>query len=344
MSQIKNSNAGTGIVLAVIAVICVSISFIQTALGYELLAGPVFTWLFSLIISAFMLLTNFRLKEALSDGKAVWGIAAFYVIIVFFSFAGNFNAFYSQFMKDELYETELRNYETQIPAIQQKAIQTIRATNDAQEVETKVNQLKFSLESQILDPANAGFGERASDIKGEIEDLLDVKLTQYDGAPVDIASKMTTQIDQVLTTKIKAMTQDGNALISQINTKVDSVMPVIRQTLLPANINDMGRSGIDLADNTYNTIGEMTKGFTSTFSYEPIKSEQLQVGKISHSFKSAFVKGDNPQATIIATLASLAVDFLVPIYLLLTIGRKEEDHQPYIKKSGRKRSEGVEVL
>ena len=69
MNKSENSNTGTGIVLAVIAVICVSISFIQTALGYKLLAGPVFTWLFSLIISAFMLLTNLRLRDNLQQSQ-----------------------------------------------------------------------------------------------------------------------------------------------------------------------------------------------------------------------------------------------------------------------------------
>ena len=89
MSKVVNSEAGTGIVLAIIALVCVSISFIQTALGYELLAGTVFTWLFSFIISAFMLLTNFRLRTALQKGMAVGGILVFYSIIAFFSFTAN---------------------------------------------------------------------------------------------------------------------------------------------------------------------------------------------------------------------------------------------------------------
>ncbi|MEM8525487.1 MAG: MARVEL domain-containing protein [Bacteroidota bacterium] len=344
-SKHKQSNAGTGIVLAVIAVICVSISFIQTALGYELLAGPVFTWLFSLIISAFMLLTNLRLKDALQKGAAFMGILAFYFIIAFFSFAGNFNAFYSQFMKDELFEKELRNYETQIPAIQQRAIQVARGTNNAKEVEMKVNQLKFSLESQILDPANSGFGERAQSILQEIESTLGTKLTQYEGEPKSIATKMNIQIDQVLNAKLAVLTKDSEVVIKKINAKVDEVMPVIRMALLPENIGLQGRNALDIADNTYNTIGEMTKGFEPSFAFEPIKSEQLQVGKISHSFQSGFGKMENPQATLIASLASLAVDFLVPIYLLLTVARREEEKEaPVFVASKKSREKEVQVI
>ncbi|MEM9884901.1 MAG: hypothetical protein AAF849_03345 [Bacteroidota bacterium] len=343
MDKTENSNSGTGIVLAVIAVICVSISFIQTALGYKLLAGPVFTWLFSLIISAFMLLTNLRLRDNLRKGLAIGGIIAFYCIIAFFSFAGNFNAFYSQFMKDELIENELRVYETQIPAIQQQAIQAVRGTNNAKEVEMKVNQLKYSLESQILDPANAGFGEKATEIKQEIESILGTNLTEYEGEAKAIASKMNVQIDQVLQAKLAVLTKDSDSVIKKINSKVDAVMPDIRLALLPQNIAAEGRSALDLADNTYNTIGEMTKGFISTFQFEPIKSQQLQVGKISHSFQSGFAKMENPQATLIATLASLAVDFLVPIYLLLTIARRDEENRPVFMGTKTRKRE-VEVI
>lgn len=346
MKKTESSNSGTDIALAIIAVICVSISFIQTALGYELLAGPIFTWLFSLIISAFMLLTNLRLRDALHKGAAIIGILAFYVIIAFFSFAGNFNAFYSQFMKDELIENELRTYETQIPAIQQSAIQAMRKTNDAKEIEMKVKQLKYSLESQILDPANSGFGERAKEIKQEIETILGTQLTKYEGDSKSIATKMNIQIDQVLQTKLAVMTKDSDVVIAKINAKVDEVMPNIRLALLPQNIANQGRSALDLADNTYNTIGEMTKGFIPTFSYEPIKSEQLQVGKISHSFQSGFGKMENPQATLIATLASLAVDFLVPIYLLLTVAGAsgEQANAPSLFKTNKHRRREVEVI
>ncbi|MEM9991700.1 MAG: hypothetical protein AAF738_08050, partial [Bacteroidota bacterium] len=321
MNKTANSEAGTGIVLALIAIVCVSISFIQTALGYELLAGPIFTWLFSFIISAFMLLTNFRLRAALQKGLAAGGILVFYGIIAFFSFAGNFNAFYSQFMKDELFENELRTYETQIPALQQRAIQSIRGTNNAKEIEMQVQQLKQSLTSQILDPANSGFGERSQEMLQEIEAILGSPLTKYDGNPKAIASKMNVQIEQVLNAKLAVLTKDSDALIEKINQKTQEAMPEIRTALLPANIAEQGRSALDLADNTYNTIGEMTKGFEPSFTFNPIKTEQLQVGKISHSFRSAFVKMDNPQATFIAALASLAVDFLVPVFLLLTVGK-----------------------
>ncbi len=344
MSKIGNSEAGSGIILAIIAVVCVSISFIQTALGYESLAGPIFTWLFSFIISAFMLLTNFRLRGALQKGAAVAGILAFYGIIAFFSFAGNFNAFYSQFMKDELFEKDLRNYETQIPAIQQRALQAVRGTNNAKEVEMKVNQLKRSLESQILDPENTGFGERAQEVLQEIESILGTQLTRYEGDSKAIASKMNIQIEQVLQAKLAVLTKDSDVVLKKINAKAEEVMPVIREALLPANIAAQGRNALDLADNAYNTIGEMTRGFESSFAFEPIKTEQLQVGKISHSFQSAFVKMENPQATLIATLASLAVDFLVPIFLLLTVGRVYERNSSAPKVQARNRRREVEVI
>ena len=115
----------TGFALIIIALICISISFVQTAIGYELLAGPIFTWLFSFVISAFLLMSNLMIKENVSTGKSLIGILSFFMIIAFFSFAGNFNAFYSQFMEAELFDKKLKEYQVQIPALTNKGTKEV---------------------------------------------------------------------------------------------------------------------------------------------------------------------------------------------------------------------------
>ena len=317
-----SSSKFTSFALLIIALICISISFVQTAIGYELLAGPIFTWLFSFVISAFLLIGNLKIKENVSTGKSVIGILAFFMIIAFFSFAGNFNAFYSQFMETELYDEKLKEYQAQIPSLTNKATISIENSHRADEVNTKVRQLSLSLRSQILDPANLGFGERALLITSEIERLLETSLTMYEGNPSAIADKMDTQINQLLEAKLSALSKNGDIVTAQLDQILNASGTSISSALAS---NDPGEKKASLAsaEESYNRIGELTKSIDAEFAFLPMQAEHLEMGKISHSFYSGFVKKDNSQATLIATLASLAIDFLVPIFILLVYGGSE---------------------
>mgnify|MGYP001801329305 CR=1 FL=1 len=51
-----------------------------------------------------------------------------------------------------------------------------------------------------------------------------------------------------------------------------------------------------------------------------------------------------PQATLIAALASLAVDFLVPVYLLLTIARRDEEKEVPAFVAPRSKEREVQVI
>ena len=309
----------TGFALLIIALICISISFVQTAIGYELLAGPIFTWLFSFVISAFLLIGNLKIKENVQTGKSVIGILSFFMIIAFFSFAGNFNAFYSQFMEGELFDKKLKVYQAHIPSLTNKATIAIENSHKAEEVQIKVRQLGLSLRTQILDPANLGFGERAMAITKEIERLLETPLTLYEGNASSIADKMDVQIKQLLDAKVSALSKNGDIVTSKIDQIEGSSDTLIASALASAE-SPKKRAALASAEESYNRIGELTRSIDTDFAFAPLSAEHLETGKISHSFYSGFVKKDNPQATLVATLASLAIDFLVPIFILLVYG------------------------
>ncbi len=330
MSQSKQgSHALENTVLIILALICVSISFLQTARGYDELAGPVFNWAFSIVISLFILLLNFRFRDHLRKGLAIAGILAFYLIVTSFSFAGNFNAFYSQFMEKELYETELKVFRSDLEGIQQKAITALDNSNNADEVRAKVLPLKRALEEQIKNPGNPGLGEKARSLITEIESILATPITLLQGRSYEeTATLMGQQIENVLNDQLSVLTADADRLALRINTMADSIKPEIDAALqqggdvLKAN----GKRLLDETAGIHNTIGALALNTLGEgqFTFEPIQSKHAQVGKVSHSFQSA-MRGDNPQAAWIAGVASLAVDLLVPLYIVLTVRRKEEE-------------------
>jgi hypothetical protein len=141
---------------------------------------------------------------------------------------------------------------------------------------------------------------------------------------------MGAQIENVLNDQLSVLTADSDRLMARMNMMADSIKPQIDVVLMEGgeSLKAKGKELLDETARIHNTIGELTMNTLGKdqFSYEPIQSQHSQVGKISHSFQSA-MRGDNPQAAWIAGVASLAVDLLVPLYIVLTVRRKEEEDE-----------------
>lgn len=311
-------------VLVVLALICISISFVQTAVGYEELAGSLFTWLFSLVICLFILLLNFRFREALRREEGVIGIVFFFLIVIAFSFAGNFNAFYSQFMKKELYEEELKEFDSKLAGIKQRAVTALNNSHDAESMRANVNQARDKLVLQITDKGNPGIGERANTIIKELEGYLGQPLTILQGDSYEEQARlMAQQINRILEQEGPKRSTRANELIADINELADTARKNIGYMLSnPYLLENYGKETLNEAASVHNTIGQRTQGLLgeSAFTFEEIQSRNAQVGKISATFQSA-TRGDNRQATFIAAIASLAVDLLVPFYIFFTVSR-----------------------
>lgn len=329
-NQASNSNVLENLILIILAFICVSISFIQTARGYDELAGPIFNWAFSIVISLFILLLNYRFRDHLRKGITILGILAFYLVVTSFSFAGNFNAFYSQFMQKELYENELKDFRAKLEGIQQKSVTALNNSNDSEEIRAKVLPLKRALVEQIKNPGNPGMGQKAKSLLTELEGLLGTTITILQGSNYEETAKlMGDQVENILNDQLTALTGDTDRLVAKINLMADSIKPEIDQTLADNQLlQEGGKAILTNTARIHNTIGELTMNTLgpNQFTYEPVQSRHAQVGKISHSFQSA-MRGDNPQAAWIAAVAGLAVDLLVPLYILLTVRKVEEEEE-----------------
>ena len=338
------------ILLAVLALIFVGISFIQTAIGYTELAGPIVAWLFSGVISLLLFYLNFKFRASIISRRGVWGVLLAFVLVAAFSFAGNFNSFYSRFMKKELYDQEIREYQEKVMGIRESSVKAITESSGASTVKDRVNQLKVTMISQIMNPGNPGWGERARAIADEIEEILGTKLTRVEGSYRDIARSAEYQIDEMLEIKLAELTGQTEVLVEEINAMADSMLPQISIALQPRNIETYGRNAIESGADTYNAIGEKTQGFLGrdNFPFTRIEPQNQNVGKLNHTFKSAFVDWDDPQSTLIALIISIAIDFLLPLVILLTTrtgtrkGEADENSSTGIFQGSRK--PGVKVL
>lgn len=309
-----------------------AISLVQTALGFEDLFGVEFAWAFSIALTmlmyGFTIFIGFRRINHLS----VVGFLVAYFFFSLFSFAGNFNAIYTSYQKEQLYRDELLKHKQQLSDV-------LNATNKAlnnfspelTEKRNRVESLTEQLVSQITDPARPGLGKRALELIAEIEAVLGEKLTEFGtrgGNWQEIAQRYRDNIDQVvrrkLTSKdydkIEEIRENAQKKSKEINALIDDVLQST------ASVKQYGFETNLKAVNAINEIGSTTQEFindTAVFKFEKVKFESQEIGKIAFSFKSAFV--DHPLVAILFVVLCLFIDWAVVLSLLVFFGRNEKE-------------------
>lgn len=305
--------------ILLVAVLCLLISTVQTKKGYELAAGgEPQAWAISLIITTVLGSLYYQLRQKLKEGSFINTTVFSYLIVVPFSCVANFNAFYSEDMKEELLYNELEKLQGDLISIRTQATRALEIKSGAKDVEEKVNLLKSTLTQQILDPGAPGLGMKARQILKDLESVLGVKITEPAGESPLIAKSIERQIDGLLKIKIASMTDQSDILIDKIKSITDNLHSKIITAKSTKTLLDDSEV-IEECIDAYNGIGEETEktiGDPSTFSFKRIASESEEIGKISHSLNSA-VQYKHRAAIIPALGLSLLIDLIVPAIITM---------------------------
>ncbi len=326
----QSDNAGF---FLLIALFFLFVSIYQNAEGYKSMTGYGTALAISIGMGLlmFLLIVEMR-KKRISGQSTIWLVVGYSFLGAIF-FAGNFNALYSNYNRGELLKKELIKHKDELTSITTSAI---NALNDADKgstnLESKVQQLTQQLIAQISTPADPGLGTRALAIIVSLEGLLDQKLTTFSGTPAAIAKSYEDNIASILKIKLSSSTKSkAEDLILKFQKQKDSMDIVILNALKPQNISQKGQDAIFSTIDIHNNIGETSKSFTKNkFEFVRAEFENQELGKIDHSFKSAF-KSENLVAGFFCALFAFLFDFGVPIVLhLFTKGQNniEEDRNP----------------
>lgn len=339
-NQNQTSN-GSGLFL-MLTFVFLSISIWQTAKGYELMFGKQLAWVFSFAIGLMMLFLSFEMRKRKLKGQNALGPLAGYMACAIFCFFGNFNAIYSRYNREELFKKELELHRQQLTAVSTSAITALgKADTTADHMQRRVLELKGQLLMQIKDPANSGLGKRAREIISGIESSLGQKLTDFSGTPAQLAGSYSDNIDHILTVRLaNSKKKTADLMIQDITIQKDSLEIMIMTALKPQNISASGQDAIFKTVDAINNIGEKTKSFlgASSFTYVPAEFENQEIGKISHTFSSAF-NGDNWATALISMLVAIAIDALVP-FVVFVGTQPDDDNQTY----GLKQERDIQVL
>lgn len=313
------------VLMGLLALICIGYSTYQTANGYELATGGLTkAWVIATIVSIGLVLCNVLLWITIFSRfyfKALI-VGIFYLVIASFSFSANFNAFYSDFMKKELLYDELEGLQSEIKSIETRAIKALDAKPDTLKV--KVELLKTTLVEQILDPGLLGYGPKAKKHVQDLNKVLDVELTIPAGSPRLIAESFSRQIDKLLKLKLESITNKSDQLKQKIISTVKNLQTQIDSARISVgNITD-DKYIIEQCIKVHNQIGEEILSFTGAFRFSRLTAENVEIGKISHSFRSAFKRKAKEPLLVAVGLSSL-IDLIVPVMIIvLTIMTSEK--------------------
>lgn len=308
----------------IIALFFLAVSIYQNAEGYASMTGYKTALVISIGIGLLMFLLIVEMRKRRLAGESTQRLVLGYCLLGFIFFAGNFNALYSTYNKNELLKRELQKHKEELTAITTKAISSLSESDKtSNSLKSKVEQLQSQLLLQIKDPANPGLGTRAQEIIQNIETLLGQKLTIFSGNPEQLAQSYSNNISQILSIKLsQSVKAKSERLIDKFQSQKDSIDQVILLAMKPQNISDRGQDAIFSTIDLHNNIGETTKAIVGkNFDFQRAEFENQDLGKIDHSFKSA-LRSDNLIAGFFCALFAFLFDFGVPIILhLFTKGK-----------------------
>jgi hypothetical protein len=320
-----NSKSNTGIsvlVVAVASVIMLGIGFWQMWKGYEHIAGSTIAFWASLAIVIILFFTNMLFRKAIVEGEEksyIRRLLVAYLIFTLLSFSGNFNAFYSYFMNDDLISNEIIEKNDRLHEIQESAKVALTDKRET-ELTSMIKEKKSQLAAQFRDPQNKGIGPEANKVLKETEGLLGNIFTRLSNGN-SVETLVTTYnglIDDALETKLDKeipKRKEKQALVNDIDQKINALGPKIAEgQKLPK---EQGLSALLAIVELYKEIGNKTSNLVTDFKYnKELAVENERIGTIPHSFSAAW-KNSNKISTWFIVVLSLFIDLGVPIFTFL---------------------------
>ncbi len=340
-TQNKSSSSLDLNIILLITLICLSISFYQTGMGYSKLFGAwPLSFAFAFVLVLFMFLQNQRLMQRVSTGKAAGGILGVYLILTMASLGGNFNSFYSKFMGSELIREELETKRDSLIHIQDRA-HSVLANKETDRFEADVNSEIDQLKLQIANEGNPGVGPKSRAILSDLQTKLGINFTDLRAKSTsgtdlkDIGEQYAAMIKQGLNTKLGALNHlQRNQLIADIDDRVKNALLLVDQAAKDTRNTPEGLEAINKAVQEYKYIGSKTLGMTDNYKFkydDTFEVKNGRLGEIDHAIRSAFAHL-GAWGTWLALFISLLIDFIPPMIILGMVQPEEDDRRNLPRK------------
>jgi hypothetical protein len=327
----RKSISSSLLVVAFVSFVFLGISFKQMWEGYSHVAGSGIAFMASLGIITGLFFTNIWFAKELAAGRPAGRLLGAYFLLTCLSFAGNFNAFYSFVMNDDVVSSELVEKHDKFNDLAEKAL-LVLGTQKEVDITQKISTKLKDLEKQIRDPSNLGLGSKAEMELAIIEAELGTKFTRlkWNNKPDVLVSNYNELITQGLEAKLDKeipKRAERKSLIIEIKTlKRDLGNKVLASQ---QDLKNQGLTTIRELIEGYKLVGIKTNNITGNFKYSPdILIDNAQVGTIPHSFGIAFGQNIGKMSTWFLAFLSLFIDLGIPLFTFLVTRREDDSERP----------------
>lgn len=323
--------------------ILLSISFIETAIGYTDVMGAALAYCFSAAITCILYALTLEIGKRIVRRKSYIGVVLSFIVVSLVTYAGNFNAFYTQFNKSTIYRQELTLHKVELNELQSQTLQAVATIIAPEtELENNVKKLVGQLEAQVLDPQRPGFGQRARQLLQEISKELGQPLTELSTSNYRVALEgYKNQIQNILDTRKENGTYAAAINLARyVKAETDEQVrriDTLLQSGLDSRIREEGYGVIQQSVDVYNKLRNEVSIYVNDpklFDLQPAVFGAEEIGKINYSFKSGF--NDYFFSAVLITLLAFIIDWFAALYLMLIFSgsirsQTDEDYQAQIR-------------
>ena len=330
--QNKNNNKIELLFFIALNLLVVPFSTWQTFLGYEkdVAGNPILAFIVAAISGVLFFAMNFGIRSSRILGEKHFLKVIMYIVPLAISFPGNFNAFYSNQMKDSLLRNEVTDYKLTLRKTKESALEQIEKSVKIKEFKEGYNSRYETLRIEVKGKNDMGWGKLSQKKWRELCDYI-----KKEGGTIDIKSieKFTKKDIRKFAKASELAEGQKKSIIKSKENKISSKVSDIKNKFKETNDfieSKLNRSKpiyssvmLDKIVETENLIRSKTESFfnnNNVFSHTALKaSDQNEIGTIKHSFNSAFVKRDYPTAMMFSSFLSLIIDFSALLYILVFI-------------------------
>ncbi|MDN5214699.1 hypothetical protein QQ020_21655 [Fulvivirgaceae bacterium BMA12] len=318
-------------VAILIGIPCITISTIQTAVGWNYTTGLLLLSVtLSFIASGMMFALDLQMNHYKARGKflRIAVILLFYMVFTAFSFVGNFNALYTETIKDELFTKELQKARDYTRTFENGYNELIDAEKDS--IKNNVQRLLQELRAEILTGTKGllGCGPNCIDIINEFENYGIAKPM----IPADFltaqkqADQLTNEINGNLQFRLLKYDEDNAAIKEALKNNLDSANVIFNNT------DDIGffENKKEVLEKTFKMTSRMYKdmvaqlegylGLQLDSEFPEITFNPGDVGKWSFALNHAKKDLNNNSLTILVIiLLCLLIDLVVPLVIIFFV-------------------------
>lgn len=325
----SNNNSVELLFFIALNILVIPFSAYQTYIGYEkdVAGNAILAIVIALISAVLFAAMNFGIRQDRLNGKKHLLKVVMYLIPFGLSFPGNFNAFYSNQMKENLLREEISEYKYALIQTRDFAIQKINGSIGLTDFDREYTQKLQALETEYKDAVPPNWGPKSQEKWQELVHFL-----ANAGGQIKVSDQGNNENVYFKNATIFAKNTYDQLVISRKGSIQQSLVyidtryqPLLKEVDSLANLSKpvYQSSTLDKLVEVENQIRAKTKSFLGdniNFVNPALQpSNQNEIGTIKHTINSAFIEFENPSATVFSFFLSIIIDVAALIYILVFI-------------------------